>query len=104
VYAEIQAVDEWNEPDGRGKSMRVNDDAPLVRVVEDGSTWHVHLAAAFSEQRSSGVRTNSGGRATNRYLSVDLTPSDVVAIVNAVLNKGLLRVDQANAATEGNDG
>ena len=96
MRAEIKSVDEWNEPNGRGKSMRVSDDSPLVEVVVDGASWHVHLAATFSEQRSSGARSNTIGRVTNRYLSVDLNQSDISAIVNAVLAKGLLRIARAN--------
>jgi hypothetical protein len=102
MYAKIQAVNEWNEPDGRGKSMWVEDAAPIVDVVVDDSAgqraWRVHLEGACSEQRGGGPASdNPLGRVTNRYLQIDLTSAEIAAIFNAVMTKGLFQVIEAPA-------
>jgi hypothetical protein len=106
--AEIQAVDELKENDGgRGRRMRVSDDAPSVQVLATspkhlGSPpWHIELQGASSHEISSGLRSDGRGRrTTNSYLTVELTPSDVVAIFNAVLAKGLVNVSLSKPVRE----
>ena len=101
--AEVHSIDELKEIDnGKGKRHRVSDDSPVVKVLSTSPkhlrspSWHVEIQASSSDTRGTGERSDGYGRkTTNSYLTLELTPSDVVAIINAVMSKGLLKISES---------
>lgn len=99
MYVEIHSKDEYRDS-SRGKSTWVNADIEKLRVETtapkhlDSPPWHVVIEATMIHETSSGIRSVTGEtlRAVARRVEVQLTPADVVTLVNLVLARGLLSV------------
>jgi hypothetical protein len=98
MYAEIFAKSEDNEASpGKRAWLNTGSNAPSIELETTRPDhlgkppWHIRLSA--NSTRYSGTGERGGDMpATNYKMQADLTPADVVALVNFVLKHGLLEV------------
>lgn len=96
MWAEITSVNVMSDPGSAGKSMWVNSDDLRIWLERTSPEhlksppWHIEIRAAMNEYYGGQHGQGSGHREVGRTLRLQLTPTDLLALLNLAMASNLL--------------